>query len=189
MKKDSQNQKKASEISPSLLSHCRLGLNCKSPSKGYLTIINYRLFSKVKINSVIIFALATVLHKLLHQVQFTSFTVDYVTNSITEMCKTTCCREIVNILIFSHLTSKRVQSRKDSAVCHYLLNCNYSPTFDLRVLCHENTKYLLELKENLLIIRGRPSMNWNMRSASLYPLEWVLVTLFAALCKLQCSGF
>ena len=149
-----------------------------------MTIVNYRLFSKVKINSVIIFALATVLHKLLHQVQFTSFTVDYATNSITEMCKTRCCREMVNILIFSPLTSKRVQSRKDSAVCHYLLNCNYSPTFDLRVLCHENTKYLLELKESLLIMRDRPSMNWNMRSGSLYPFEWVLVTLFAALCKL-----
>ena len=149
-----------------------------------MTIVNYRLFSKVKINSVIIFALVTVLHKLLHQVQFTSFTVDYATNSITEMCKTTCCREMVNILIFSPLTSKRVQSRKDSAVCHYLLNCNYSPTFDLSVLCQENKRYLLELKESLLIMRDRPSMNWNMRAGFLYPFEWVLVTLFTALCKL-----
>ena len=148
-----------------------------------MTIVNYRLFSKVKINSVIIFALGTVLHKLLHQVQFTSLTVDYATNSITEMCKTTCCREMVNILIFSPLTSKRVQSRKDSAVCHYLLNCNYSPTFDLSVLCQENKRYLLELKESLLIIRDRPSMNWNMRAGFLYPFEWVLVTLFTALCK------
>ena len=32
------------------------------------------------------------------------------------------------------------QPRKDSVVCHHLLNCNYSPTFeDFSVLCHENT--------------------------------------------------
>ena len=28
--------------------HCELGLTCKSPSKGYLNAVNYRLFSKVK---------------------------------------------------------------------------------------------------------------------------------------------
>ena len=43
----------------------------------------------------------------------------------------------------SPLPSKRVQPRKDSAVCDHLLNCNYSPTFeDLSVLCHDNKKYL-----------------------------------------------
>ena len=51
----------------------------------------------------------------------------------------------------SPLTSKRVQPRKDSAVRHHLLNCNYSPTSeDFIVLCHENKKYLLELKKSLL---------------------------------------
>ena len=29
----------------------------------------------------------------------------------------------------SPLTNKRVKPRKDSAACHHLLNCNYSPTF------------------------------------------------------------
>ena len=29
----------------------------------------------------------------------------------------------------SPLTNKGVQPRKDSAACHHLLNCNYSPTF------------------------------------------------------------
>ena len=33
-----------------------LGKNCKSSSKGYLTVVNYWLFLKVKINTVIIFA-------------------------------------------------------------------------------------------------------------------------------------
>ena len=54
----------------------------------------------------------------------------------------------------SPLTNKTVQLRKDSAVCHLLLNCNYSPTFeDFSVLCHENKKYLLELKGSFLIMR------------------------------------
>ena len=36
----------------------------------------------------------------------------------------------------SPLTNKRIQPRIDSAVCHQLLNCNYSPTFvDFSVLC------------------------------------------------------
>ena len=55
---------------------------------------------------------------------------------------------------FSPLTNKRVQPRKDSTICHDLLSLNYSPTFeDFSTLCHENNKYLLELKENLLIMR------------------------------------
>ena len=30
----------------------------------------------------------------------------------------------------SPLTNKKVQPRKDSAACHDLLNCNYSPSFE-----------------------------------------------------------
>ena len=72
----------------------------------------------------------------------------------------------------SLLTNKRVPPRKDNAVCHHLLNCNYSLTYeDFSVLCHENKKYLLELKENVLIMRDRPSMNRNVRSAPLYCLN------------------
>ena len=53
----------------------------------------------------------------------------------------------------SPLTNKRVQPGKNSAVCHRWLNCNYSPTFeDFSVLSHENKKYLVELKESLLIL-------------------------------------
>ena len=47
------------------------------------------------------------------------------------------------------ITSKKVQSRN---ICHHFLNCNYSPTFeDFSVLCHENKKYLLELKEKAFL--------------------------------------
>ena len=85
----------------------------------------------------------------------------------------------------SSSTNKRAQPKKDSAVSHHLLKCNYSPTFqDFSALCHENKKYLLELKESLLIMGDRPSMNWNVRFTLLYLFEWVLVTLFGTLCEL-----
>ena len=68
----------------------------------------------------------------------------------------------------SPLTNKRVQLRKDSAAYHHLLNSNYSSTFeDFSVLCHENKKYILELKESLLIMRDRSSVNRNVHSAPL----------------------
>ena len=54
------------------LYYFKLRLNFKSPSKWYLTVVNYRLFLKVKINSAIIFAL-----KIL-------FSVDDAMNAITE---------------------------------------------------------------------------------------------------------
>ena len=88
----------------------------------------------------------------------------------------------------SSSTNKRAKPEKDSAVSHHLLNCNYSPSFqDFSVLCRENKKYLLELQESLLIMRDWPSVNWNVRSALLYLFEWVLVTLFGALCGLLWS--
>ena len=49
----------------------KLGLNCKSPSKGYWTVVNCRLFLKLKINSAIIFTSKILFPKLLDQVWFT----------------------------------------------------------------------------------------------------------------------
>ena len=57
------------------LIHWKLRLNRKSPSKGRLTAVNYRLLLKVKINSVIIFALKILFPKFLDQVWFISFTL------------------------------------------------------------------------------------------------------------------
>ena len=80
------------------------------------------------------------------------------------LCNEFCYRECVRHLALrsgehigiSSLTNKRIQPRNDNAVCHHLLICNYSPTFeDFSVLCHENKKYLLELKENVLIMRDQ----------------------------------
>ena len=68
-----------------------------------------------------------------------------------------------------------VQPRKDGAVCHHLLNCNYLPTFvDFTVLCHEIKKYLLELKESLFIMRDRPSMCFFLTSKVIQVKEFNL---------------
>ena len=66
------------------LYHWKLGLNCKIPSKGYLTAVNHRLFLKDKINSVIVFALKVLFPKFLHQMWFISLSVDYAINTISE---------------------------------------------------------------------------------------------------------
>ena len=109
------------------------------------------------------------------------------------LCKEFCYRKCVRYLGvrsgwhigISPSTNKRVQPRKDSVVCHHLLNCSSSPTFeDSSVLCHESKKYLLELKEKLLIIRHRPSINRKVRLAPLHLFEWALVLMFAALYEL-----
>ena len=41
----------------------------------------------------------------------------------------------------------------------------------LNLKCHENKKYPLEMKESLLIMTDRPSMNANVISAALCLLE------------------
>ena len=65
----------------------------------------------------------------------------------------------------SPLTNKRVQPRKGSAVCHDLLNCNNSPTFEgFSFLCHEDKKYFSELKESFPVKRERPKTNRKLLS-------------------------
>ena len=54
----------------------------------------------------------------------------------------------------SPLTNKRVQTKTNSAVFHHFPNCKNLLLFeDFSALCHENKKYLLELKERLCITR------------------------------------
>ena len=66
------------------------------------------------------------------------------------------------------LTRKKVKP-KVSAVSDHLLLCNHSPFFEnFSVLTKENKKFLLELNETLLIMRDKPSLNKNIRSAPLY---------------------
>ena len=58
-------------------------------------------------------------------------------------------------------------------------NLDYStviflPSFDnFSVLAYESKKYLLEIKESLLIMRDKPSLNRNINSAPLYLVDKV----------------
>ena len=68
----------------------------------------------------------------------------------------------------SPLTRKQVKP-KNSSVADYLLVCNHSASYDdFSVLTRENKKFLLELKERLLIMRDKPSLNRNITSAPMY---------------------
>ena len=71
----------------------------------------------------------------------------------------------------SPLTKKKVKP-KGSAVSDHSLLCTHSPSFEnFSVLTKEYKKFLLELKESLLIIRDKPSLNRNIRSAPLCPFD------------------
>ena len=74
----------------------------------------------------------------------------------------------------SPLTGKKVKPSNNSAICDHLLHCNFLPSFDnFSVLAYENKKYLLEIKESLLIMRDKPSLNRNINSAPLYLFDKV----------------
>ena len=69
----------------------------------------------------------------------------------------------------SPLTGKKVKSIKNSAVRDHLLHCNYLPSFDnFSILAHEKKTFFLEIKESLLIMRDKPSLNRNISFAPLY---------------------
>ena len=71
------------------------------------------------------------------------------------------------------LTKKKFKP-KSSAVSDHLLLCNHSPSFEnFSVLTKENKKLLLELKESLLIMKDKPPLNRNIRSAPLYLFDKV----------------
>ena len=64
--------------------------------------------------------------------------------------------------------AKKKAKPKGSAVSDHLLLCNYLPSFEtFSVLTKENRKFVLELKESLLITRDK-RLNRNVRPASSY---------------------
>ena len=79
----------------------------------------------------------------------------------------------------SPLTGKKVKPSNNSAICDHLLHCNFLPSFDnFSVLAHENKKYLLQIKESLLIMRDKPSLSL-LTSFSLFHISlFNLVSLF-----------
>ena len=55
------------------------------------------------------------------------------------------------------------------AVCDHLLHYNFLLSFDnFDLLVHKNKKYLLEIKDSLLIMRDKPSLDRSINSA-LFP--------------------
>ena len=70
----------------------------------------------------------------------------------------------------SPLTEKQVKPKNSSVADHSLL-CNHSASYnDFSILTRESKKILLELKESLLIMRDKPSLNRNITLAPLYLL-------------------
>ena len=68
----------------------------------------------------------------------------------------------------SPLTKTQVKP-KDISVADHLLFCGHSASYnEFSILTLENKKFLLELKESLLIIRDKPSLNKNITSPQLY---------------------
>ena len=69
----------------------------------------------------------------------------------------------------SPLTLSKVNPSKEHAIWDHLLNCNNIPSFDkFTILTHGHHKYILEIKESLLIKRDRPVLNKNISSAKLF---------------------
>ena len=83
------------------------------------------------------------------------------------------CIRHLNVRIGEHigispLTRKQVKP-KNSAVADHLLLCNHWASYDdFSILTRDNSKFLLVLKESLLILRDKPSLNRNITSAPLY---------------------
>ena len=70
------------------------------------------------------------------------------------------------------MTFRKVKSSRESAIRDHLLNCNNIPYFDeFNILAYEHHKYILEIKESLLIKRDRPVLNKNTSSAKLFLLD------------------
>ena len=74
----------------------------------------------------------------------------------------------------SPLTGKKVKPSNNIAICDHLLHGNFLPSCDnISDLADEKKMYLLEIKENLLIMRDKPSLNRNINSAPLYLFDKV----------------
>ena len=74
--------------------------------------------------------------------------------------------ELVNILVYHHLPENKLSPRTSQpSPAHHLLLCNHSATYvDFSIVTRENKKFLLELKESLLIMRDKPALNRNVRT-------------------------
>ena len=83
------------------------------------------------------------------------------------------CVKHLNLKIGEHtgispFTKKQVKP-KNSSVVDRLLFCNYLASYiDFCILTVKNKKFLLELRESLLLLRDKPCLNRNITLAALY---------------------
>ena len=74
----------------------------------------------------------------------------------------------------SLLTFKKVKLSAKSSICDHLLFCNNDPLFDYFTIRAQGTnKFLLEIKESLLIKRDKPILNKNISSVLLFLFDKV----------------
>ena len=67
------------------------------------------------------------------------------------------------------LTFKKTKPSKESAICDHLLNCNNVPSFEeFTILVNGNKKFMLEIKESLIVKQDWPILNKNISSAKLF---------------------
>ena len=74
----------------------------------------------------------------------------------------------------SPLVFKKTKPPKESSMRDLLLECDNNPYFDeFTILAHWNKKYLLEIKESLLIKRNQSVLNKNISSTTLHLFDTV----------------
>ena len=79
----------------------------------------------------------------------------------------------LNVRIAEHIgispLTRKQGKPKNSSVADHLLICNHSASYDnFSVLTRVIKMFLLELKESLLTMRAKPSLNRSITSAPLY---------------------
>ena len=75
----------------------------------------------------------------------------------------------------SPLAFKKTKPSKESSIHDHLLECDNNPSFDeFTILAHGNKKYLLGIKESLLIKRDQPVL----KTKTLVPLRYIYSTRF-----------
>ena len=79
-----------------------------------------------------------------------------------------CLRQL-NVRIGEYIgIIRKLSLGVSDGVRDHLLLCNRSPSFErFSVLTKENRKFVLEFKESILKVRGKPSLNKSIRSTPL----------------------
>ena len=122
----------------------------------------------VKTNFSIHSDLKTLYQKILYQELFINFSVVSAISPIMVGIRHLSDIRSGEYIGVSPLTGKKVKPINNSSVCDHLLHSNYLPSFDnFSIMAQENNKFLLEIKESLLIVRVKPSLNRNISSTSL----------------------